>query len=62
MAKKKTEKKTATTFIPNLPRETEAVVQLGNAIDRHDIELEGIRCRIDRIVEAHEKCKSLRNL
>ncbi|KKK71208.1 hypothetical protein LCGC14_2916250, partial [marine sediment metagenome] len=31
-------------------------------IDRHDIELEGIRARLDRIVEAHEKCKSLKNL
>lgn len=68
MAKKKTVKKAAVkkkamrVSMPDLPQETEAVVELGNAINLHGMELEGIRCRIDRLVTAIDKSKSVRGI
>ncbi len=63
MAKKKTEKKKVAEAISVLPNESQAL----SMSLQSDVEL--LRCRtnllevrIDRIVEAHEKCKSLRNL
>lgn len=64
MAKKKTVKKTATN-VPVKPEKSviEKRVDRLEACASQDLSaIEALYARIDRIVEAHEKCKSLKNL
>lgn len=48
--------------IPVLPEKPEAIVQLENAMDLREMEIEGIIARIDNIVDAISKSKSVRGL